>query len=233
MTTAALPGRMTRWLLPAALLAALLATGAAVGLLARRGRDQAPPRPGAFAAPAPAHPAVALDVQQVRGDTLTLGGPAGSFEVRLVGGVSVYALHPATSADAAPGDWVTVVGVANEVLNFAIRQVVIVPAALGATPDSEGVPRLPSALAGHEANRDRRERPLLAGRVERVDGQSLTYTGRNGAMTLDAGPSSRVQRLTAASPADIRAGDRIAYLPPRPGAALTDAAALLVLPAAR
>lgn len=222
-----------RLAIPAAALILLALAAVAAITLARRGRDQEPPRAGAFAPPSAARPVVALDVQQARDGTLTLGGPGGSQSATPPSTAAVFVLRPATAADAAPGDWLMVAGIANEVLNFTIRQVVIVPAALQPTADAEGVPRVSDGLAGHEANRDPRERPLLAGRVERTDGQSLTIAARSGITTLDVGAGSPVQRLTAGTLADIREGDRIAYLPPQPGAGAGDARALLVLPSAR
>jgi hypothetical protein len=232
MTAAAPPLRGLRLVLPVVLALALVGVALAVVMLAHRGRDREPPRPGAFTPPGPARPVTVLDVQQVRGGVLTLGGPSGSVEAALRPDVTVSVLRPAALDDIRPGDWVTLAGIPNEVLNFAIRQVVIIPADLAAVPDAEGVPRLAGdGFGGYEANRDTRERPLLSGRVERIEGGTVTFTGRAGTMTLEVGPGSPVQRLTRGAAADIRAGDRLAFLPDRPGAGLEDARAVLVLPA--
>ena len=231
MTLAARPSRTPRWLLPAILLVALLVMVGATVTLAGRGRDKEPPRAGQFSRPAPARPVVALDVQQVRDGRLTLGGGDTTVEATPASGVQVFVLRSVEPREVVPGDWVTVSGISNEVLNFTVRLVVIIPAALGPNPDDEGIPRLPSGFAGHEASRDQRQRPLLSGRVERVEGRTITFTGRGGTMALEIVPNTQVHRLTPGSPADIHEGDRLAYLPAHPGATPSDATTLLVLPA--
>lgn len=229
MTLAARPSRLPRWLLPSLLAAALLLMAVAAALLARRGRDQAPPVAGPFTPPGPARPALALDVQQARGGDFTLGGPGGTVAAAPAAGAAIILAQPATTVDVAAGDWLTIVGVPNEIYNFAIRQAVIIPAALGATPDADGIPRLTGGFAGHEANRDARERPLLAGRVERTAGGTLVIAGPAGPVTLDVAQPGLLYRLGAASAAEIREGDRVAFFPPRPAAGLGDAGAVLVL----
>jgi hypothetical protein len=207
----------------------LIGAAIAVVVLAGQGQDTSPPKPGAFVLPAPARPAIAADVQQVRGSTLTLGGSGGNVEVSLAPSVPVYVLER-TDLRAAAGDWVTVVGIWNEVLNFTIRQVIILPASLGASIDAEGIPRLASGLAGHEANRDAVERPLAAGKVEQATGPSITLTLRGRPATIDAANGSPIFRLRAAGTDAIREGDRIAYIPVRDGAGADEAEAVLVLP---
>lgn len=219
------------WLLPSALGVALLGGALAIVVLAGRGRDTSAPRPRAFVPPAAAHPAVAADVQQIRGSTITLGSSSGNTDATLPPALRVYVLERADARAAAPGDWVTVIGISNEVLNFTIRLVLIIPASAGAALDAEGIPRLPSGLAGHEANRDAAERPLAAGRVERVDGQTITLALHGRSATIDAASGSPIRRVTAADTSAIREGDRVAYVPTRPGAGAGEAQALLVLPA--
>jgi hypothetical protein len=213
----------------AALILAVLV--AAVVLLVRAGREPQPPRPGAFAVPAPGRATVALDVQQLRGAALTLGGAGGNIEATPRQGVAVFSLQPARAGDAAPGDWIVVAGISNEVLNFTIHSVTIIPAALGAQPDAEGFPRLPSGFAGYETNRDARDRPMVAGRVTAVQGQSVTFTGPSGPVTLDGGQTALIRRMAQIGADAIRPGDRIVYLPSATVTRLEDAPALLLLPA--
>lgn len=220
------------WLSIAAAAVLAVALTAVVVLRGRAGAPSGQDTLAAFTTPSPAHPSIAFDVQQANASALTIspsGGNARPVEVTLPAALAVYRLVPATAMDAAPGDWVTVVGVANEVLNFTIRQEVIIPAALGAAPDADGVPRV-AGLAGNEANRDAQERPIVAGRVERVVGTRLTLATPSGEMTLECDGRSPLFRLTAAGSADIHAGDRLAYVPPYPGATLAEAPAVLVLP---
>ncbi len=145
----------------------------------------------------------------------------------------VYVLRPAAPAEVQPGDWVVVAGVPNEVLNFAIRRITVIPAALGAQPDADGVPRLPSGLAGFEAGRDPRERPVLAGRVTAVAGPRIGLEVQGRAATLEISDPALLYRLAPGTLADIGAGDRIAGIPPLPGTALEAATALLLMPAGR
>jgi hypothetical protein len=217
--------------LPVAALLVFIGLIVAVVVLVRAGQEPEPPRPRPFAVPAPARPATTLDVQQVHGATLTFATAAGNIDAALRPDTAVVILKPASASEAAPCDWVVVSGIANEVLNFTIRRVVIIPAALGATPGDDGIPRLPSGFDGHEATHDPKERPLLAGQVTAVQGQTLTLAGPAGPITLDGGQTRLLQRMTPATPADLREGDRIAYLPARPDMPVTDATALLVLPA--
>jgi hypothetical protein len=94
----------------------LLAAVAAAIVLTVRGQEDGPPRVGAFTPPSPAHPATAQDVQQVRGNVLTLAGGAGPVDVTPPSGTPVYLVQPAGMDAAAPGDWVTLIGISNEVL---------------------------------------------------------------------------------------------------------------------
>lgn len=219
----------TRWLAPAALAAVLLAAAAAAIVLATRGQESGPPRVGPFTPPVPAHPATAQDVQQVRGNVITLAAASGPVDVTPAAGTPVYLLQPSALDTAAPGDWVTLVGISNEVLNFTIRQVLIIPASTGAAQDADGIARLPFGLAGHEATRDPRERPLLSGKVETVNSRELTITVNGRTATVEAPASGIIRRLTAIDLAGIREGDRIAFAPASPGAGASTAKGFIVL----
>jgi hypothetical protein len=195
-------------------------------------RERRPPAPGAFVPPA-TPVGLRLDVQQVRGTVLTVTGEGGTREITLAPHLAVYVLRPARPAEVQPGDWIVATGVPNEVLNFAIRRITVIPAALGAQPDADGVPRLPSGLAGSEAGRDPRERPVLAGRVTAVAEPRISLEVQGRTATLEVTDPALLYRLARGTLADIGAGDRIAAIPPQSGAPLEEAAALLVLPAGR
>jgi hypothetical protein len=216
-------------LAPVALGVVLLAAAVAAIVLATRGREDGPPDVGAFTPPVPAHPASAQDVQQVRGGVLTLAGAAGPVDVTPSAGIPVYLLQPSAIDAAAPGDWVTLVGISNEVLNFTIRHVLIIPAGAGAAPDADGIARLPFGLAGHEATRDPRERPILSGKVEAVSSRELTITVNGRTATVEASTSGIVRRLAPADLSAIREGDRVAFAPASQGADASTAKGFIVL----
>jgi hypothetical protein len=213
----------------AAILVVALTTGT---LLVGCMRAQRPPVPGAFVPPA-TPTALRLDVQQVRDGMLTVTGEDGTRDVAPPAGVPVYVLRSATPAEVRPGDWVVVAGVPNEVLNFTIRRITVIPAALGAQPDADGVPRLTGGLAGYEVGRDPHERPVLSGRVTAVVGPRISVAVGGRTATLEVTDAALLRRVVPGTVADIGAGDRIAAIPPRPGAPLEEATALLVLPATR
>lgn len=226
----ATPGASARRCTPVAPALALALT--ALAMLTDCTRERRSPAPAVFVPPATPVP-LRLDVQQVRDGVLTVSGEDGTRDAVPAPGVSVYVLRPTVPAEVQPGDWVVVVGVPNEVLNFAIRRITVIPAALGAQPDADGVPRLPSGLAGSETGRDPRERPVLAGRVMAVAGSRIDVAVRGRAATLAVTDPALLYRLAPGTLADIGAGDRLAAIPPRSGAPLEEATALLVLPAGR
>ncbi len=214
--------------LPLLLVGVLLLAGiAGAVMLTMAGRDAEPPRAGAFVAPSSAVRAISRDVQQARSGSIVLGSVEGSVTGALGSATAVYAVRPARAEDVRSGDWVTVVGVPNEVLNFAIRRVVVIPAALAPSADGDGVPRL-GGLAGYETSRDPRERPVIAGRVTAVSGSSITITSRERTMTIDIAAPGPLRRIERAAAADVHEGDRLAYVPPRSGAPLDEAPAVLI-----
>jgi hypothetical protein len=224
MTANAAQRRVPPWVAPAVPALLLLGALAAVLVLARRAAaPDVPPEPPAFQTPAPARPVVALDVLQVAAGRLALSD--GSRDVALSPNARIEVLRPESAAGVRPGEWLTVIGVANEVRNFAIRSLVLSEG--GGAADAEGVLRSAAGFAGHEAARDQTERPLLGGVVERVEGQRLVLRGPTGPVTVDLSPNAPLWRLAAAQPADIREGDRIAF---PAGTAISDAAGVLVLP---
>ena len=224
MTANTAQRRVPPWIVPAVPALIVLAALAAVLVLARRSAvPDVPPEPPVFQTPAPVRPVVALDVLQVTGGRLALSD--GSRDVALSPNARVEVLQPESAAGVRPGEWLAVIGVANEVRNFSIRSLVLIEG--GGAADAEGVLRSAAGFAGHEAARDQTERPLLGGRVERVEGQRLVLRGPTGPVTVDLSPSAPLRRLVAAQPADIREGDRVAF---PAGTAISDAAGVLVLP---
>lgn len=224
------PGGRRPWLAPALLGGGMLLVLALIAVLVVSGREKEPPRPGPFALPTAARPVAAADVQQVRPGSLVVAGSGGNETAALRPDVQVYRLAPARAADAVPGDWVTVIGIPNEVLNYTIRRVVIIPAALSPTPDGDGLPRIPAGFAGHEAQLDQKERPLMFGRVERVQGNQIALITRAGPFTLDTGSTKLLSRLTGVDAAAIRAGDHAAWFTAGASGRLSEATALLVSP---
>lgn len=212
------------WLPLALVGVALLAGIGAVVLLARRsGQSDLPPEPPAFVAPAPVRPVIALDVQQSGGGRFTLSD--GSRDASPRPDARVELLRPIEAAQVRPGDWITVIGIPNEVRNFSIRSIVVL--ASPAPPDADGIRRSAGGFAGHEASRDGSERPILAGLVERVDGERVTLAGPTGPVAVTLGPRAPLYRLERADTGAVREGDRIAFLS---APSLDAATAILVLP---
>ena len=213
------------WIAPLALLLGLLALFGTVILLARRAAaPDVPPEPPTFERPSPVRPVVALDVQQAGAGRVTLSD--GSRDVPLDSALRVEALRPATAEQIRPGDWLAVIGIPNEVRNFSIRSLVILPSP--AQPDQEGVVRSAGGFAGHEASRDQNERPVMGGVVTAVEGRRVTLQGPAGPMTVELSPNAPLRRLTEIRPDEIREGDRIAFS--AGSGRVTDARSVLVLP---
>jgi len=225
MTIAARPRRFPAWLLPVAFAVVLVIGMIAVLLLARRtAAPDVPPEPPAFQRPPLTRPVVALDVQQAANGRLTLSD--GSRDVQLRSDVRIDVLRPETAAGVQPGDWLGVIGIPNEIRNFAIRALVLLP---GGPADADGVRLSTSGFAGHEAARDQNERPLLGGTVTRVDGRTVMLQGPAGPLTVDLSATAPLRRLAPGTVAEIREGDRIAFHSQGSGG-IADAGSVLVLP---
>ena len=224
MTTITSRRGLPAWLAPVALLLLIASAFATVLLLSRRAAaPDVPPEPPAFRPPAAARPVSAHDVQQVVAGRVTLSD--GSRDVPLAPDVRVEVLRPIPPDQVRTGDWLAVIGIANEVRNFSIRSLVLIPG--GGAPDAEGVVRSPGGFVGHEASRDQSERPLLGGVVTASDGRTVTLQGPTGPVTVDLAPNAPLRRLAEARPDEIREGDRIAFAGT---GGVSDARAVLVLP---
>jgi len=198
---------------PVALAILLLLALVAIVVLARRAsQPDAPAEPGAFAFAATQHTA-AWNVERVDGLTLTVsGGPQGTFDLAIPPSTPIEVLEPMAPSEIASGAWLTVVGVPNEVKNFAIRLLVIVVTP-GASGD-DGLRLSASGFAGHETARDKKEAALLGGVVDSVGASQVTVRTANGTVDVSLAQGAPLRRLRAVGPASdgypVRSGDRVA-----------------------
>jgi hypothetical protein len=205
------------WLVPAALGLAVLATLIAVVVVSQRvgGEDLRPPAPPfAYTGERPA--TVRLNVKQAGGGKITLvedaakGAPAPASREFAPGTETVIeVLAPVESiTQVTAGDWVSVIGIPNEVRNFTIHAVVVLRTA--GQPDAEHVKHSPAGFAGYEAAPDANDRVLVGGPVERVDGSVLTLSGPAGSITVQITSGAPLYLLVAGTVAGIHEGDRVA-----------------------
>jgi len=229
--------RLPQWLVPLLFGLALVGVLVAVVVLARRASEpDAPPEPAAFAAPAPPSPVVVFDVEAVDGGRLRVSGGNNAarqsgVDLVLAPSAAVDLLEPVLAAELKQGDWLTVVGIANEVKNFSIRALVVLPGPVASGGD--GIARSPGGFAGGEASRDARERPVLGGVIERVEGNVVTLKTSTGAVTVTLTASAPLRRLRAATTQEIHAGDRLALWATRDGQPDTSRSLLVLVGGAR
>ncbi len=213
--------RLPQWLLPLLFSLALVGVLVAVVVAAQRASElDAPPEPPAFAVPAPSSPVVVFDVEAGESGRLRVSGGENASRqsgVDLVLDLSaaVDLAEPVAATDLKIGDWLTVIGIANEVKNFSIRAIVVLPGA-GAR-DTDGFVRSPGGFLGGEASRDARERPILGGVIERVEDNSVVLRTNTGPVTVTLTASAPLRRLRVATAEEIHAGDRIALRATRDG----------------
>ena len=208
------PPRWRAFLLPAALLGILLAGVVAVIVLSQSvSGGNEPPDVPPFVTPAP-DTVTARDVKQRDGSSLTLtynqGDVTAEETIDVPSSAAITLLIPATASEVQVGDVVTVIGIPNEVNNFAIHSVVILPGE--SVPGRDGFPAAAGGFLGHEASRNANDRPLLSGLVTAIEGQSITLEGPNGPITVDLSVEAPapLYRAAAASVDDVREGDRVA-----------------------
>ncbi len=203
------------WIAPGLALLVLVSLVAAVVAVAALTRDESlPPQPAGWELPEPAEPVHSFAVVRASGGTLVLASGADAaaddVEVHLAPTDPVDFLEPADAGEVAPDDWITVIGIRNEVRTFAIRMVIMFPG--GGSPGADGWVRTPAGFVGHEAARESREGPIVAGPVTEI---------RDGEVVLDAGdevllrlnPGGPLRTIRSGSPAEIRDGDRVALRP--------------------
>ena len=200
------------WIAPGAALLVLVALLGAVVVAARITGDPAlPPAAPALIVPSPARPTVAYDVERAQGDQLVVA--AGQdverqrFEITVPPGTAIDVLEAIEPGAIAPGDWVTVVGVKNEVRNFAVKMVVVLPG--GGTPDGEGWARTAAGFIGDEVARETREVAILGGIVTAVRPGAVVIDS-GGPVTVTLAPDAFLRRIRPGVPADLRDGDRFA-----------------------
>lgn len=206
---------------------------AIVALASAASSSDVPPAPPQFAPPAVPGGVRALDVQSRNGDRVTAVQPSGArtpagppTTVQIASDAKIEVLRAAQPADIKVGDLLTVDGVPNQVKNFAIRWVIIMPPG---TTEKDSIARTPAGFTGVEADPSLDDRAILDGKVTAVSGGNVTFQGAQGPVTLDFASNSsqlHVLRIEAGSLADVASGARIA------GAFATKpASAVLVFPA--
>jgi len=191
---------------------------AIVALASAASSSDVPPAPPPFAAPAAPGGITALDVQSRDGSRVTAVQPSGPRTpagppgtVAIASEATIEVLHPAAPADIKVGDVLTIDGVPNQVKNFALRWVIIMPAA---TTEKDGIARSAGGFTGVEADPALDDRAILSGRVTAVSAGDVTFEGAQGPVTLAFVPQGssplHVLRLAAGSLADVAAGARVA-----------------------
>ena len=90
-----------------------------VGLAWALNRDNLPPAPSTFRAPAPITPVNVYEIKEANADGLVLGSADGATDIRVPRPTTIDTVLPGGSLSA--GDWVNVIGIVDEVRNFSIR----------------------------------------------------------------------------------------------------------------
>jgi hypothetical protein len=229
--------RLPQWLLPLLLGFALVGVLVAVVVLARRASEpDAPPEPPTFTVPAPASPVVVFDVEAADGGRLRVSGGDSTgrqsgVDLVLDPSATVDLVEPVAAADLKAGDWLTVAGIPNEVKNFSIRALVVLPGP--GAPGADGIARSPGGFSGGEASRDGRERPVFGGVIERVEGGTVVLKTAAGQVTVTTTALAPLRRLRTATAQEIHAGDRIALWATRDGQPDTGRGVLVLVGGAR
>ncbi len=191
---------------------------AIVALASAASSSDVPAAPPRFAAPVAPGGVSALDVQSRDGSRVTAvqpsrpRTPAGPpSTVAIASDAMIEVLDPASPTDIKVGDVLAIDGVPNQVKNFAIRWVIIMPPG---TTEKDGIARSPGGFTGVEADPSLDDRAILSGKVTAVSGGDVTFDGAQGPVTLDfvsQGSSPlHVLRLAAGALTDVAAGARIA-----------------------
>lgn len=195
------------WLLPAVLtVVAVTVVVAVAGLAWALNRDGLPAAPPAFRAPAPLTPANVYEVKEANESGLVLASADGATDIRVPRPTTIDTVLQGGSLSA--GDWVNVIGIVDEVRNFSIRAILVLPE--HGAPGADGVARTPSGFTGLETRRDPIERIVIGGQVVRVDAKSATLNGPAGEITLTITKDAQLFHVREGNPAEIRAGDRLA-----------------------
>lgn len=211
------------WLPLGGSVAALLALGAAaVAVPLLLTRESPPPEPPPFAPPAPGFRLTEV-VAVGEGQPLL-----SDRTIQLEATTLVERLEPISPQEVERGNVVAVVGLPDEVRNYRIVLLVVLPSG-----GEEGQPRTPAGFAGHEpfgANAT----TVAWGTVAGIEGRTVRLERREFGMTLTLEDGAPLVRIARGDPSGLQPGDRLAVrLDPegRPVAAL--AVPARYLPAAR
>lgn len=208
------------WIVPLGFLLVVLATLVAVVVLSQHvGQSVSRPDPPPFVLPAGDTTIQRFDVKQAGGGKLTLAVPPlkgqtapPDYEFWPGAGTRIEVLAPlAKGTLPQPGDWVSVIGITNEVRNFSIHSVVVVPD--GGSEGAAGadhVKRSPGGFAGNEAAPNGADQVILGGTVDHVDGMVLTLTGPAGPINVQLTEGAPLFRLEPGTVDEVREGDGVA-----------------------
>ena len=129
-------------------------------------------------------------------------------KLTITAGLRIERMTPITTADVRVGEWLTAVGIPNQVKNFAVRALVLLPG--GGTPASDGFVRSAGGFVGHESSQSQDDRPILGGTVERIEGSTIVLTTVAGTVNVRAEAGTPIFRLEAGSAKDVGEGARLA-----------------------
>ena len=206
MTVQAPSDSRRAWLLPALVIGTVVTVVAAtVGLAWQLNRDTLPAAPPTFRAPPPIIPVTVYEVKEANASELVLASADGT-DIRVSRPSSIDVVVQGGSPKV--GDWVNVIGIVDEVRNFSIRAILVLPEHGAAGAD--GVARTPSGFSGLETRRDPAERVVIGGKVVRVVDGKATLLGPSGEVALTVREDAQMFRVQKGDPASIRAGDRLA-----------------------
>jgi len=151
------------------------------------------------------------DVQEVAGNTVTLAPAPGAKPRQLTLGANtrIEALLPAKPGEIAVGDGLTVGGVPNLVNSFAIKLVVLIPAAQLGRPGAMP-PLSAGGFTGWEAYPSAQQSPEAYGLVTSIGPDGVQLSGPTGTVTVSLDGQSPLRRLTPAGPDQIHGGDHLA-----------------------
>jgi hypothetical protein len=123
--------------------------------------------------------------------------------------VHVDALQPATADAVAAGDYVIVGGKPNLVYPFAVKMIVVIPAAV-ANVGSNGMPRSSDGFSGWETLTDAGQGPEIYGRVDAVANGVLQASGPLGGFTVSLSDGAPLRKLAVGGIELVHGGDHLA-----------------------
>lgn len=179
-------------------LVALAIAAAVVPMLLSR--ESQPPQAGPFVPPG--EPYRMTQVVEVSGS-----GPVLEDRSLDLTGAEIARAVPAGIADLRPGETIVVIGVPNEVRNYAILLIAI---AVTAESGRDGVPpRVFGTFSGHEVfGTD--AAPVAWGTIASAEGNRITLEGPGGSAELVVGEGAPLVRFAAADWHSLAPGDRVA-----------------------